>query len=192
MKCRQPLVQKYLCFGLSYFLLDILYMFRVHDSKRSNDTQKCDLWRRSKDFLRARPLIILHHLALPLIGFPLLLSYNGKLGDCLIGTGFLMEASTPFISFRAILANHGMKSSQIYLINGVLLCVVFFQCRILIFPHIYGLYAFELNKSIIETISENVPIICNASMLAIFIPQVYWFTMILKGAFKFIVKNKKV
>ena len=97
MKCRQPIVQKYLCFGLTYFLVDILYMFRVYDIKPSN-TQNYGLWRRLKRFCFARPLIIIHHLALPLIGFPLLLSYSGKLGDCLIGTGFIMEASTPFVN----------------------------------------------------------------------------------------------
>ncbi len=35
------------------------------------------------------------------------MSYDGGLGDCILATAFLMEASTPFVSCRAILANLG-------------------------------------------------------------------------------------
>ena len=35
--------------------------------------------------------------------FPLLTTYQAALGDCLIGLAFMMEASTPFVSARAVL-----------------------------------------------------------------------------------------
>lgn len=39
--------------------------------------------------------------------FPFFMWYRPDLGDCLLGAGLLMEASTPFVSARAILANLG-------------------------------------------------------------------------------------
>ncbi len=36
--------------------------------------------------------------------------YQPGLGDCLLSCGFFMEASTPFVSFRAILANLGITN----------------------------------------------------------------------------------
>ena len=37
-------------------------------------------------FLMAKPMILLHHFFVPLVGFPLLMHYRGGSGDCLLGT----------------------------------------------------------------------------------------------------------
>ena len=37
-------------------------------------------------FLMSKPMIILHHVFVPLVGFPLLMHYRGGSGDCLLGT----------------------------------------------------------------------------------------------------------
>ena len=60
-------------------------------------------------FLVDRPLILLHHLLVPVIGFPTMMIYRGGQGDCMLGTSFLVEASTPFVSLRVILVHLGLK-----------------------------------------------------------------------------------
>ncbi len=55
-----------------------------------------------------------------------------------------MEASTPFVSLRAVLANLGLKSSRRYAVNGVVMIGVFFTCRILLVPYVYYLYGRQI------------------------------------------------
>ena len=57
-------------------------------------------------FIQSRFLLVAHHLLLPFFIFPVFMgglkTFNG--GDCLVAAGFLLEASTPFVSLRKILA----------------------------------------------------------------------------------------
>ena len=61
-------------------------------------------------FIQSRFLLVAHHLLLPFFIFPVFMgglkSFNG--GDCLVAAGFLLEASTPFVSLRKILAILGL------------------------------------------------------------------------------------
>lgn len=52
-----------------------------------------------------------------------------------------MEASTPFVSLRGILARMNLKTSRLYVANGLLMLAVFFLCRIAMFPYVMYLYA---------------------------------------------------
>ena len=56
-------------------------------------------------FLIDRPLIVFHHILVPVIGFPALMYFRDGYGDCLLGTSFMIEASTPFVSARVILVH---------------------------------------------------------------------------------------
>ena len=47
----------------------------------------------------------------------------------MIACALIFEASTPFVSLRSILSNMEMKSSLLYLANGLLMVSVFFCCR---------------------------------------------------------------
>ena len=60
-------------------------------------------------FLIDRPLIVFHHILVPVIGFPALMYFRNGYGDCLLGTSFMIEASTPFVSLRVILVHLNMK-----------------------------------------------------------------------------------
>ena len=64
----------------------------------------------------------------------------------MIACGFLMEASTPFVSLRAVLARMEMKKTRLYVFNGIAMNVVFFFCRILVFPYIYYKFADQLGE----------------------------------------------
>jgi hypothetical protein len=71
-------------------------------------------------------------------------SFGG--GDCLVAAGFLLEASTPFVSLRKILAILGLQKSNWYIINGLIMTLVFFACRVIFFPVVYYLYSVEHGK----------------------------------------------
>jgi hypothetical protein len=75
-----------------------------------------------KSFFKSRFLLVSHHLCLPFFIFPVFMgglqSFGG--GDCLVAAGFLLEASTPFVSLRKILAILGTTKL-------VLLCMFHWQ-----------------------------------------------------------------
>ena len=45
----------------------------------------------------------------------IVLFIRGGYGDCLLGTAFLVEASTPFVSLRVILCHLGLKVINRYI-----------------------------------------------------------------------------
>jgi len=96
--------------------------------------------------------------------------------------GFTMEASTPFVSLRAVLANSGGKRSKVYLLNGFLMLVVFFACRIVLLPYMYWIYARQVDLSVYQTASDVIPKHCNLVMFLTFALQLHWFAKMCKGA----------
>lgn len=177
---RRPLVRHYMCFGLSYFFYDVYAMFVVHRDRndvKGGETVYASFWNESR-------LLIIHHLILPIFVFPLLTAYEAALGDCLIGLAFMMEASTPFVSARAVLELLGMKRSVPYMVNGIAMLVVFFFCRVLLMPYTYYLYGQQIGASTLDTMLFHVPRVCTSFMLFIFIMQLYWFGLMVRGAAK--------
>ena len=59
----------------------------------------------------------------------------------MIAAALIMEASTPFVSFRSVLSQlHGMRHSRTYIVNGIAMVIAFFTSRILIYPIFYTAY----------------------------------------------------
>jgi len=176
----------YMSFGLSYFFYDIYAMYVVFKENESDQTENSfKIFRR---FIKARVLLVAHHLFLPFFIYPVFMgglqSFGG--GDCLVSAGFLLEASTPFVSLRKILAILNLKKSVWYIINGLIMTLVFFVCRVMFFPVVYYLYSQEHGASMFDTITKHVPPICSISMLVLFLPQLYWFGIMLRGGLKVI------
>ena len=48
------------------------------------------------------------------------------------------------------------------------------------------MFAFLIGASIFDTITKHVPPICSISMLVLFLPQIYWFGIMLRGGLKVI------
>lgn len=61
-----------------------------------------------------------------------------------------MEISTPFVSIRGILSTIGLKKTNAYVINGVLMLITFFFCRILMWPYLYWWYSNEKNITFLQ------------------------------------------
>ena len=107
MRDRFYILDNYLIFGVSYFFYDVISMYLVYNTlaKETVTVSGSEVIQ----FLSDRPLIVFHHILVPLIGFPALMYFRNGYGDCLLGTSFMIEASTPFVSLRVILVHLKMK-----------------------------------------------------------------------------------
>ena len=110
MNNRFYVLDNYLIFGVSYFFYDVISMYLVYNTlSKDNVTLSAE---EVLQFLSDRPLIVFHHILVPLIGFPAMMYFRDGYGDCLLGSSFLIEASTPFVSARVILVHLNMKVSN--------------------------------------------------------------------------------
>ena len=107
MKDRFYILDNYLIFGVPYFFYDCVSMYLVYST--INKDKVTFSIKEVYKFLFSRPLIVFHHVLVPLIGFPALMYFRNGYGDCLLGTSFMVEASTPFVSARVILVHLKMK-----------------------------------------------------------------------------------
>lgn len=80
---------------------------------------------------------------------------RGNFGDCVYSFIYLMEVSTPFVSIRSVLSTLGMKNSKAYVVNGLLMLVSFFICRILMWPYVYWWYSVIIQKPVIEVSTRD-------------------------------------
>jgi len=185
---RYYVLDNYLIFGFSYFFYDIVSMYMVFSTEHKEEVtlSRKEVMR----FLMAKPMIILHHTFVPLVGFPLLMHYRGGSGDCLLGTSFLIEASTPFVSLRVILVHLKMKDSLLYVVNGLLMLLSFFLCRVMLFPYLYYWYACLIDMSLLSTLLSISPWV-HLAVMGLWSPQLIWFHRMLKGSLKLIKDAKK-
>ena len=107
MRDRFYVLDNYLIFGVSYFFYDVISMYLVYNTLTKDNVTVS--YAEVTQFLSDRPLIVFHHILVPLIGFPALMYFRNGYGDCLLGTSFMIEASTPFVSLRVILVHLNMK-----------------------------------------------------------------------------------
>lgn len=173
------LSEAYAWFGAAYFFYDIWSMYRVHSGHDVNN-HGCRL-AQFKSYLIKQPVIVLHHLFIGSFGFLVIVYLRGSLGDCVFGFVYLMELSTPFVSFRGILSMLKMKSSQLYVINGLVMLVTFFFCRVVMFPYVFYLYSRIAGLSYWEAV-WSVPVGCKIGVSVLFLPQLYWFSLMSCGA----------
>ncbi|KAJ9581266.1 hypothetical protein L9F63_023538, partial [Diploptera punctata] len=172
--------EAYAWFGAAYFFYDIWSMYRVHSSSTVSNGHGCRL-ARLKDYLTKQPIIVLHHLFIGSFGFLVIVYLRGGLGDCIFGFVYLMELSTPFVSFRGILSRLKMKSSQLYIMNGLVMLVTFFFCRVVMFPYVCYLYSQLVGLPYLEAVM-SLPIGCKIGITVLMLPQLYWFSLMLYGA----------
>lgn len=135
------------------------------------------------DFMKRNKLIVFHHLFIGGYGLVVISSWRGGLGDCIFSFMYMMEASTPFVSFRAILSILGLKKSKLYVINGLSMLLTFLIFRIVMLPTLLYTYSTIIGSTFIGAILK-LPTACQISILALFIPQFYWFFLMVKIALK--------
>lgn len=95
----------------------------------------------------------------------------------------MMEISTPFVSLRSILSRLNMKSSRFYLINGLTMLATFFVFRVLLLPYLFYYYSQIANIPYFQAIN-SLPRSCKIGIAILFLPQYYWFYLMMSGAVK--------
>lgn len=76
-----------------------------------------------------------------------------------------------------------MQDSLLHKINGILILVTFFLCRILLFPFMYWAYGRQMNIPIYK-VPFRIPLHCNVANAFLIAPQIYWFSLICRKAMR--------
>lgn len=134
--------------------------------------------------------MVAHHLLLSFVCIPLVICCRDhEPGDLMVACALLMEASTPFVSMRAILHKLDLKDSTLYVLNGLVMVVVFFCCRILIYPAFLHVYGVDRGGLTVLGVWRSIPARCQFWMVLSLLPQLYWFRVMLRGALKIVRKR---
>ncbi|XP_017462602.1 PREDICTED: protein FAM57B [Rhagoletis zephyria] len=144
------------------------------------------------DFIKyviTHPVMMIHHIFIGTFGL-LVVTYIRGGGHCIYSYMFMMEFSTPFVSMRSILSTMRLKDSRAYIINGLLMLGTFLVFRVFMWPYVMYRYSVAINVSLWQAVT-TLPRGCIISILILFLPQLYWFFLMVKGALKVLLPAKQ-
>lgn len=95
-------------------------------------------------------------------------------GDLFVGLLYTMEATVPLTCIRSALGCLKKQESRLYIINALVLTLVYFIVRICIFPMAYFLYYFQ-HKAKDQAFLTSMPFHCHLGTCAILSFQTFWF-----------------
>ncbi|KAJ8414159.1 hypothetical protein AAFF_G00050290 [Aldrovandia affinis] len=182
------LTSTYILFAVPYFVYDIYAMFMCYWHKlqvkgHEDDRGPKPIGAVLTSYLRREFLMVLHHVVMVTVCFPVSVFWRQGKGDYFQGVMFLAELSTPSVCLGKILIQYKQQHTLLHKVNGGLMLVTFFICRVLLFPYLY--YAYGRYASIpLYTVPFSVPWQCNLGAALLMAPQVYWFSLICRGAFR--------
>ncbi|EDW00162.1 ceramide synthase [Drosophila grimshawi] len=146
------------------------------------------------DFLKyvlTHPVMMIHHVFIGTFGL-LVVTYIRGGGHCIYSYMFMMEFSTPFVSMRSILSTMKLKDSRTYIVNGLLMLATFFVCRVCMWPYVMWRYSLAIDAATMWAAMSGLPRGCLISIAILFLPQLYWFYLMVMGALKvFLPKRRK-
>ncbi|XP_028275790.1 protein FAM57A-like [Parambassis ranga] len=187
------LVNGFVLFGAPYMAFDIFAMYLTHyhtQRVRGRSSVPCGHSLQTvRAFLTKDLMLVLHHAALLFIFMPITLFFRRGLGDFFIGCLFTTEFSTPFVSMGKILIQLGLDNTKLHRVNGVIVLLSFFVCRILIFPFMYWMYGQQFGVPL-HKVPFHLPLHCNVGNLVILAPQIYWFILLVKKANRLYLRQK--
>lgn len=134
-------------------------------------------------YIKITKLMVFHHMFIGSYGLIVISSWRGGLGDCVFSFMFMMEFSTPFVSFRSILSILNLKKTKLFFINGLLMLLTFTVFRILMLPALLYHYSSVVNLTFIQALMK-LPLGCQLSIIALFLPQFYWFNLMIRVAMR--------
>ncbi|TDH15271.1 hypothetical protein EPR50_G00029280 [Perca flavescens] len=176
------LVNWFVLFGAPYMANDIyaMYLSRYHtqEARGNSSLYSGHSLQTVKAFLLKDWMLVLHHLF-----------FRRGLGDFFIGCLFTTEFSTPFVSIGKILIQLGLDDTRLHRINGIIVLLSFFTCRILVFPFMYWTYGQQFGIPL-HRVAFHLPLHCNVGNLVILAPQIYWFNLLLRKANRLYLRQK--
>uniref|UniRef100_A0A672KV29 TLC domain containing 3A n=1 Tax=Sinocyclocheilus grahami TaxID=75366 RepID=A0A672KV29_SINGR len=167
-------------YGVPYMSYDIFAMYLSHYYRfrvKGHKDYKSHSLRTVNSFVRKEFLLVLHHIALLTILLPVTLFFRKDQGDYFIGCLFLTELSTPFVSLGKILIQLGMQDCWLHKVNGGMVLLSFFMCRIALFPYMYWAYGSHYGIPL-YSVPFHLSLSTNLGNLCILAPQVYWFVLL--------------
>ncbi|XP_052850497.1 ceramide synthase [Drosophila gunungcola] len=145
------------------------------------------------DFLKyvvTHPVMMIHHVFIGTFGL-LVVTYIRGGGHCIYSYMFMMEFSTPFVSLRSILSTMRLKDSRVYIANGLLMLATFFVCRVCMWPYVMWRYSLAIEAASMWAAMCGLPRGCLVSIAILFLPQLYWFYLMVLGALKVFLPQKR-
>ncbi|XP_016942249.1 ceramide synthase [Drosophila suzukii] len=145
------------------------------------------------DFLKyvlTHPVMMIHHVFIGTFGL-LVVTYIRGGGHCIYSYMFMMEFSTPFVSMRSILSTMRLKDSRVYIANGLLMLATFFVCRVCMWPYVMWRYSLAIEAASMWAAMCGLPRGCLVSIAILFLPQLYWFYLMVLGALKVFLPQKR-
>ncbi|NWW15688.1 FA57A protein, partial [Falcunculus frontatus] len=205
---RHWLAVEYIWVLVPYMTYDIyvMYLCHWHKSQEKGILEKKHSLASVWSFLLQERLMVTHHLFILIVLTPItqvraaagapwtcwvlargahcwlsLQHFRGELGDFFVGCIFIAELSTPFVSLGKILMQLKMQDTLLHKVNGILILVTFFLCRILLFPFMYAAYARQVGIPV-YLVPFRIPLHCNIANASLIAPQLYWFRLICRKA----------
>ncbi|KAK9534488.1 hypothetical protein VZT92_006930 [Zoarces viviparus] len=179
------LTDSYILFATPYFAYDIYAMFLCYCHRlqvKGHEEVGGVRWKVG-GYLRREKLMVLHHVFVVAFCFPASLYWRQGKGDFFQGVLFLAELSTPFVCLGKVLIQYEQQHTLLHKVNGVLLLLTFFICRVLLFPYLY--FAYSRYASVpVYLVPLEAPWQCNLGAALLWPLQLYWFTLICRGALR--------
>ncbi|XP_041092719.1 ceramide synthase-like isoform X2 [Polyodon spathula] len=178
------LTSSYILFAVPYFVYDIYAMFLCHCHKlqvkgHEGSGVGCLLL----SYLRKEFLMVLHHVVMVTVCFPVSVFWRQGKGDFFQGCMLMAELSTPSVCLGKILIQYKKQHTLLHKVNGVVMLLTFFCFRILLFPYMYVRYAWHMGLRP-HSVPLAIPLHYHLGAALLIAPQVYWFTLICRGAFR--------
>ncbi|XP_075773513.1 ceramide synthase isoform X4 [Pelodiscus sinensis] len=177
----------YTQFAVPYFVYDIYAMFLCHwhkyRVKGHEGVGPRSLRTVARAYLRKEFLMVLHHLCMVLVCFPISVLWRQGKGDFFLGCMLMAELSTPFVCLGKVLILYKRQHTLLHKVNGLLMLVTFFCCRILLFPYMYWAYGRHAGLPLLR-VPLAIPPSYNLGAGLLLAPQLYWFGLICRGAFR--------
>lgn len=96
----------------------------------------------------------------------------------LTSTASALKCCSPHIPFLPQLK---MQDTLLHKVNGIVILVTFFLCRILLFPFMYAAYARQVGIPL-YLVPFRIPLHCNIANASLIAPQLYWFRLLCRKA----------
>lgn len=173
-------------YGVPYMTYDIIAMYLSHFHRfrvKGHEEYSGHSLRTFGSFVRREFLLVLHHIALLTVLLPVTLFFRKQQGDFFIGCLFLTEISTPFVSLGKILIQLNLQHSCVHKLNGLLVLLSFFLCRVALFPFMYWTYGRRYSLPLLA-VPPHLPLATNLGSALILAPQLYWFVLLCRKGWR--------
>ncbi|XP_032942590.1 LOW QUALITY PROTEIN: ceramide synthase-like [Catharus ustulatus] len=174
------LAAAYLPFAVPYFVYDVYAMYLCH-------LQRAQVKGHSPGgagaFLCHERLMVLHHGAMVLVCFPVATVWRQGKGDFFLGCLLMAELSTPLVCLGKVLILLHLQHTALHKLNAVALLLTFLLCWVLLFPYLYWAYGRHRGLALLR-VPSALPAAYNMTAIAMATPQLYWFSLICRGAWR--------